>query len=312
MGLFKRKDAAPDSQTGKPRPSVSSEAQAAELRARARRRLAGAIALVLAAVIILPMVLDSEPARVSDDIPIRVPDRNTPYQPAVSDPQQAPATPGGDAGSSAGNQASGAQTPATPATAVPAQGANGSVAPATPAVPSPANGGQASAAQQKPPPNSRPETGKPDTVRPEAARTENRPAENKPENKPETHAESKPPARVGETQSRSDDGARAMALLEGRAVPPATPAKPASQPPADAKGNFVLQIAAYTTQADAQVRRDKLHAAGVTNAFVQETSVGGKQQYRLRVGPFPSRDAAQAAQARLRTLGYDNGFIAAQ
>ncbi|MGH8815191.1 MAG: SPOR domain-containing protein, partial [Achromobacter pestifer] len=25
-----------------------------------------------------------------------------------------------------------------------------------------------------------------------------------------------------------------------------------------------------------------------------------------------SREAAQAAQARLRTLGYDNGFIAAQ
>src|SRR3546814_3464414 len=73
----------------RPRPSVSSEAQAAELRARARRRLAGAVALVLAAVIVLPMVLDSEPVPVADDIPIRIPDRNTPYQPSVSPPATA-------------------------------------------------------------------------------------------------------------------------------------------------------------------------------------------------------------------------------
>lgn len=79
-----------------------------------------------------------------------------------------------------------------------------------------------------------------------------------------------------------------------------------------ANGNFVLQVASYTTQADAQARRGKLHQAGVTNAFVEQASINGKQQYRLRVGPFPSREAAQAAQARLRTLGYDNGFIAAQ
>lgn len=74
----------------------------------------------------------------------------------------------------------------------------------------------------------------------------------------------------------------------------------------------MLQVASYTTQADAQARRGKLHQAGVTNAFVEQASINGKQQYRLRVGPFPSREAAQAAQARLRTLGYDNGFIAAQ
>ncbi|WP_175188346.1 SPOR domain-containing protein, partial [Achromobacter denitrificans] len=109
--------------------------------------------------------------------------------------------------------------------------------------------------------------------------------------------------------TRSDDGARALALLEGRAAPAATPA-PAPKPAA--KGNFVLQIAAYTTSEDAQSRRSKLHQAGVTNAFVEQATIGGKQQYRLRVGPFPSREAAQAAQARLRTLGYDNGFIAAQ
>jgi DedD protein len=57
------------------------------------------------------------------------------------------------------------------------------------------------------------------------------------------------------------------------------------------------------------VRRDRLVAAGVTNAYIETATSSGKATYRLRVGPFPTREAAQAAQARLRALGYDNGFI---
>ena len=52
--------------------------------------------------------------------------------------------------------------------------------------------------------------------------------------------------------------------------------------------------------------------AGVSNAFVETAMVSGKPAYRLRVGPFPSRQAAQAAQARLRSLGYESSFISSQ
>ncbi|BCQ24887.1 SPOR domain-containing protein [Caballeronia sp. NK8] len=45
---------------------------------RARRRLIGAVALVLAAVIVLPMVLDSRPKPVTDDISIDIPNRPAP------------------------------------------------------------------------------------------------------------------------------------------------------------------------------------------------------------------------------------------
>ncbi len=44
---------------------------------RARRRLIGAVALVLAAVIGLPMILDSEPKPLSDDINIQIPSKDT-------------------------------------------------------------------------------------------------------------------------------------------------------------------------------------------------------------------------------------------
>jgi DedD protein len=45
---------------------------------RARRRLVGAIALVLAAIIGLPMILDSEPRQLPDDIDIQIPSKDTP------------------------------------------------------------------------------------------------------------------------------------------------------------------------------------------------------------------------------------------
>lgn len=271
MGFFTRKDPAEQAQASK-RAAVPSEVQAAELRGRARRRLAGAVALVLAAVIVLPMVLDSQPAAVDDNIPIKVPERNTPFQPQVSEPQAA-----APADSSTPASTDPAAVPTPPAvTSVPPVAA----APATP---------------HTAPPAVQPAT----------------PAATPP--KPETKPKPEPakPATPPKADTRSDDGARALALLEGRNAPASTP-KPEAPKPAAAKGNFVLQIAAYTTSEDAQSRRGKLHQAGVTNAFVEQATINGKQQFRLRVGPFPSREAAQAAQARLRTLGYDNGFIAAQ
>lgn len=45
---------------------------------RARRRLVGAIAMVVAAVVVLPMVLDSHPKPVTDDISIDIPSRPAP------------------------------------------------------------------------------------------------------------------------------------------------------------------------------------------------------------------------------------------
>lgn len=276
MGFFKRKDPAEQAQTSK-RAAVPSEVQAAELRGRARRRLAGAVALVLAAVIVLPMVLDSQPTPVDDNIPIKVPERNTPFQPQVSEPQAAaPTEP------SAPTDPAAVPTPPG-VTSVPPVAAASNTPPATTHTTPPATQAATPAVPPVTPP-------KPE-VKP----------------KPEPAKPTTPP----KPETRSDDGARALALLEGRNAPASAP-KPDTPKPAASKGNFVLQIAAYTTSEDAQSRRGKLHQAGVTNAFVEQATINGKQQYRLRVGPFPSREAAQAAQARLRTLGYDNGFIAAQ
>jgi DedD protein len=116
----------------------------------------------------------------------------------------------------------------------------------------------------------------------------------------------KPAAKKPAPPGRTDDGRRALALLEGHDLPKSSPS-----PSAEVSSQVVVQLAAYSLQQDAQARRDKLYTAGVTNAYVQKVTVAGKQQYRLRVGPFASRAAAHAAQAHLRTLGYDHSFIVA-
>ena len=46
------------------------------LKRRGRRRLVGAIALVLAAVIVLPMVFDSEPKSIAPPVSVRIPDED--------------------------------------------------------------------------------------------------------------------------------------------------------------------------------------------------------------------------------------------
>jgi len=53
------------------------------LKRRGRRRLVGAVALVLLAVIVLPMVFDSEPGRRVPAVSVRIPSEDTPFSPAV-------------------------------------------------------------------------------------------------------------------------------------------------------------------------------------------------------------------------------------
>ena len=58
------------------------------LKRRGRRRLVGAIALVLAAVIVLPMVFDREPRPVAPPVSVRIPGEDeTPFKPRPPAPK---------------------------------------------------------------------------------------------------------------------------------------------------------------------------------------------------------------------------------
>lgn len=111
-------------------------------------------------------------------------------------------------------------------------------------------------------------------------------------------------------ENRTDDGSVALALLEGKTPPAAkSNSTPHSSNNTAAKsGSYSVQVASFSSMDDARTQRDKLSASGVSNAFVQSANVNGRPTYRLRVGPFTSQEAAQAALTRLRGLGH-GGFI---
>ena len=87
---------------------------AAELRARTRRRLIGAAALLLAAVIVLPMLLDSTPRPV-DPVAIDIPSDKTPFTPGLTPPTRNGATTATQATRTAPAPGKAVEPPAPPA-----------------------------------------------------------------------------------------------------------------------------------------------------------------------------------------------------
>src|ERR1700716_2234388 len=104
-----------------------------ELKRRARRRLVGAIVLALAAAVILPLLLESDPKPLGDDVTIRIPPIDnskfiTPLSPAKGADGKAVPNPAG-AGTST-SPPSAAAAPDTAVEAKPAGAPNASGKPA--------------------------------------------------------------------------------------------------------------------------------------------------------------------------------------
>jgi DedD protein len=119
-----------------------------EFKKRARRRLVGAIALALLAAIVLPIVMDQEPQPVNQDIQIRIPSRDTPFEgrAAVAPPAEPVA---GKAPAAAADDVAPPEPPAAPADPRPAGPAE---APAAKAPEKPSAARPAEKKEAQPPP----------------------------------------------------------------------------------------------------------------------------------------------------------------
>lgn len=219
------------------------------LRTRARRRLIGAAALLLAVAILLPMVLDKEPRPVPDTIPIDIPSEKTPFSPRLA------------------------------LSAPPAAG----VAPATPlpdAAPVQEGKGEPAHAAE------RAEMPRP-TVDKGAV-----PAQAKPSAAP-----------TAEPADRTADAKRARDILEGKTTE-TTAVAPAS------RGKYLLQAAALGSESAARELAARLQRAGFAS-FTERTETKDGVRYRVRLGPYATRDEAERARARLRAIGIHASVVTA-
>jgi DedD protein len=213
-----------------------------QLKKRARRRLVGAVALVLLIVVFLPMVLDSEPKPLNQDVSITIPPIPKPESasqlsaPVVQPPPSSSATPG-TMPHIAGLPQGATQTPSTDA---PAE---------SPVVEAPATAAPKSAA---------------------------RPAA------PKSAPEAKPAAKPSPKHE----------------IKPATVA--AAPAPAGDEG-FVVQLGAFSNSVNAKALQRKLQD-NKFKAYTELIKDAHGDRTRVRVGPFASREAAEKARDRMKSM----------
>ena len=140
----------------------------------------------------------------------------------------------------------------------------------------------------------------PKVVAPMAPAAEPAKAATRPESKPDAKPVEKTPEKAAEKPAaKTDEGAKARALLEGKEV---------SKKPDAAPGRFVVQVGAFT---DAQKLRDvraKLEKAGLkTYAQVIESKDG--KRTRVRVGPFETKALADKTAEKIKKLNLPTAIL---
>ena len=226
--------------------------QQLQFKKRARRRLVGAIALALLAVIVLPMVMDQEPRPLTQDIQIRIPSQDTSAVSAL------------------------------------ARSVTGKPAPTPlPAVPKPVDTATSAAPVAAPVAAAQPALSPP--VAPVV----------KPGKPPVVSAKQDLP--------KSDPAATAKPPKASEAAPE----KPAEQPLN--KEQWIVQLGAYQNPANVKSMQNRLKGIGLPS-FTEKVDTPQGPRTRVRSGPFPSRDAAETAQAQLKKLaiGAPAGGVVAQ
>jgi len=80
--------------------------------------------------------------------------------------------------------------------------------------------------------------------------------------------------------------------------------------PTQTRGAFFVQVGAYANLDNAHRARDAVGAAGPVTVDIRETPRG--QLFRVRLGPWRSRQEADAARRAVASLGYGDAVVAAR
>jgi len=86
--------------------------------------------------------------------------------------------------------------------------------------------------------------------------------------------------------------------------------KEAETLPAKAGGDsWVLQVGSYQDRAKALSQRDKLRKSNIAAVFVEQFDADSKSSFRVRLGPFVSREQATVARNKIKAKHNIDGII---
>ena len=252
-----------------------------ELRRRARRRLVGAVVLALGVAVVVPMLLETEQKPLGEDVAVKIPPIddgkfvNRLSENRARNGASAPAKDDAPKGTAAPSTPPSGSSAAPPKydTRLPdaAPGAATSAGPANPAVPD-ATG---SAPSDKQPPAAS--------------------------------------ARPSEDAAKSAATSAPSPPVEIKSLPPVSTAPPASATvqkaaPAPPHDGFAVQLAAFADDKGANALAGRLKKSGYA-AYTEPLKTSKGTLWRVRVGPYPSREAALTARDKLKTEG-QSGIVA--
>ena len=256
-----------------------------ELRRRARRRLVGAVVLALGVAVVVPMLLETEEKPLGDDVSVKIPPVDSgKFVNRLSD--GAAKSDAAPTAADAPKEAPAAPAPTTNAPPPRAQKYDTRVPDAAPQPPT---------ADATPAASSASATSAPATSSTPATSASTANAE-----PPTVSAQATAPA-------ASDESAKAAATTPHPAAETTNAAHVASaKPPTE---GFAVQLAAVTDNREANTLAGRLKKAGYA-AYTEPLKTSKGTLWRVRVGPYPSRDAANAARDKLKTEG-QSGIVAA-
>ncbi|WP_430231640.1 SPOR domain-containing protein [Nitrosomonas communis] len=223
------------------------------LRKRARRRLVGAVTLVILSVVFLPMILDSEPKQEQQEVDILIPSEDVVSE---SFPWMTPGEPI-DQDSNAGT-------------------GSGELLPfSVPEFPqSDDESTEGYSVSRIPIPSSKPRFNKPVTQT----------------NKSSIQAARPESPKVQAAKPESIQAAKPESVQTAKTESPKV------------EGKFVIQLGAFADPTKAKQQQQNLAASGV-DAYIETIKVGGNEMVRVRVGPFPTRKAAEEGYEKLKKMG---------
>ena len=141
--------------------------------------------------------------------------------------------------------------------------------------------------------------------------------------KAETHRVARAEGRIRMSEAalaaiEAGDSKKAEGIDEPPSLAPgATEGKPGEAgPPAEApgakapgaKGGWFVQAAALSSETAARQLSERLTKAGMT-PFVERTQNGASVLYRVRLGPFTSREAAVKVRRHLRAMAVGSNVV---